>query len=462
MRTRHLSATAIVAAAVLALAACSSGGGEAGGTSGGSTSEGGSTGGASGPVELDYWSEADSGPPLATWKGLVADFNSSHPDINVKLRTVSNASFFTVMRNAFTANDPPEIFQHEGNTNLFQFVTEGGVTPITDWFNKPGNGDRFTQGSPVASVTYDGEVYGIPLSINVTQELYYSKSILAGAGIDPTTFKTWDDFLAAFDQLKAAGITPIAYGNSEGWPGSQWFYAFLGRTAGAKKVNQLVSRNCGYKWTDPDIVQAAQLYTDLSDKGYFSDGKSSDDSNTAQSTFLSGKAAFFGFGDWFIPSIAEAPNPDDYAMVEIPEVPEALGKGSAHDGLINAGGIAVSTAANTPEKLQAALTFLDWVSQPEQQKRQAAIGAISAVPAANDPSLQGPLITQLIADHITSSTGSYPFIEHVTPKAVGEDAIWQGSVAVLTGQATPQSWMESVESAAAAADPIIRIPEDCS
>lgn len=452
MRTRHLSATAVLAVAALGLAACTSGGGSGDATSGDATS--------GRPVELAFWSEADSGPPLEMWTGLVADFNASHPDIVVKLRTVSNASFFTVMRNAFSAGEPPEIFQHEGNTNLFQFVNEGGVLPITDWFNEPGNGDRFTPGAPVASVTYDGEVYGIPLQIDTTQHLYYSKSILADAGIDPTTFTTWDDFLAAFEQLEAAGITPIAYGNSEGWPGSQWFYAFLGRTAGAKKVNQLVSRNCGYKWTDSDIVEAAQLYTDLSDKNYFSAGKSSDDSNTAQSTFLSGKAAFFGFGSWFVPSISEAPNPDDYAMVEIPEVPG--GNGGAHDGLLNSGGIAISTAAKSPEKLEAALTFLEWVSQPEQQKKAAAIGAISAVPEANDPELQGPLITQVIAQHIEPSTGSYPFIEHVTPKAVGEDAIWQGSVAVLTGQATPESWMQSVEDAAAAEDPIIRIPEDCS
>ena len=51
---------------------------------------------------------------------------------------------------------------------------------------------------------------------------------------------------------------------------------------------------------------------------------------------------------------------------------------------------------------------------------------------------------------------------HVTPKAVGEDAIWQGSVAVLTGQATPQSWMASVEKAAEANKPTSTLKPDCS
>lgn len=445
MKNLRASAVAVSAVAVLTLTACSGGV---------KASE------STGPVVLNYWSEDDSGPPLATDTALVEEFNKTHPDIQIKFRSVSNASFFTVMRNAFTANNPPEIFQHEGDNNLFQFVRENQVLPITDWWGKAGSGDRFTPGAPAASVTYDGQVYGVPLRIDTTNEIYYNRVILKTAGIDPTTFTTWGDFLNAFAQLKAQGVTPIAFGNSEGWPGSQWFYDFLAKTAGADKVNQLVARNCGYSWTDPDVVAAAQLYTDLSDQGYFSAGKSSDDSNTAQSTFLSGKAAFFGFGSWFIPSISEAPNPGDYGMVAFPAV--AGGHGSATDGLINAGGLAVSKSADTPAKFAAALTFLDWVSQTKQQEEYVKIGAISATSAANDPALEDPLTSQVIAEQIKPSTGSFPFIEHVTPKAVGEDAIWQGSVAVLTGQATAQSWMQSVEDAAAAEHPTVTLKENCS
>jgi raffinose/stachyose/melibiose transport system substrate-binding protein len=446
MKQLRRTAVAVIAAAALALTGCSAakGGG----------------GGGSGPVRLNYWTENDSGPPLENDRKLVADFNASHPKVQIVLRSISNASFFTVMRNAFTSNNPPEIFQHEGDNNLFQFVQENQVLPITDWWNKPGNKDRFAKGAPWDSVTYKGQVYGIPLAVNTTASLYYNKPILKKNGIDPATLKTWPDYEAAFAKLKSAGVTPVAYGNSEGWPGSQWFYNFLAKTAGAKKVNQLIARHCDYKWTDPDVVKAAELYTDISKKGYFSSGKASDDSNTASAAFMGGKGAFYYMGNWMIQQIDEAPNADDFGMNSWPTVPG--GKGGAGDQLINAGGLALSKSVDTPAKKNGALAFLDWVSQPKQAERSVKIGNISAVTAANVPSLLSPLSRKVVDEQIKASTGSFPFIEHVTPKAVGEDAIWQGSVAVLTGQATPMSWMQSVEKAAEANKPTSTLKEDCT
>lgn len=423
-------------------------------------SAGGTGGGGSDKIRLNYWSEDDSGPPLEMDKKLVAEFNKAHPGTEIVFRSISNASFFTVMRNAFTSNNPPEIFQHEGDNNLFQFVRENQVLPITDWWNQPGNGDRFTKGAPWESVTYKGEIYGIPLTINTTNEVYYNKKILSDHGIDPAQLTTWPDYMAAFAKLKAAGVTPVAYGNSEGWPGSQWFYNFLAKTTGAKKINQLIARNCGYKWTDPDVVQAAQLYTDISKQGYFSQGKASDDSNTAAAAFLGGKGAFYYMGNWLIQQIVDAPNGNDFGMNTFPTVPG--GHGGTGDVLINAGGLALSKKVDTPEKKKAALEFLDWISQAKQQQESVKIGNISAVPAANEPSLESPLTQKVVAEQIKTSTGSFPFIEHVTPKSVGEDAIWQGSVAVLTGQATPQSWMESVEKAASTDAPTSTLKADCS
>lgn len=446
MKQLRRTAIAVLAISTLVLTGCST--------------TGSGKGNGSGPVRLNYWSEDDSGPPLAMDKKLVAQFNSAHPNIQIVFRSISNASFFTVMRNAFTSNNPPEIFQHEGDNNLFQFVQENEVLPITDWWKKPGISDRFTKGSPWDSVTYKGEVYGVPLTINTTNELYYNKKILKAHGIDPTQLKTWPDYLAAFAKLKAAGETPVAYGNSEGWPGSQWFYDFLAKTAGAKKINQLIARNCGYKWTDPDVVKAAQLYTDISKNGYFSAGKASDDSNTAAAAFLGGKGAFYYMGNWLIQQIQDAPNGSDFGMNTFPTVPG--GKGGLGDDLINAGGMALSKTVNTPAKKKAALEFLDWISQPKQQEASVKIGNISAVTAANNPSLENPLTQKVVNEQIKSSTGSFPFIEHVTPKAVGEDAIWQGSVAVLTGQATPMSWMQSVEKAAEANKPTSTLKADCT
>jgi len=443
---RKLRRTAIAGLATMALlvAGCGGGGGE------------GEGGGEAGPVRLDFWAPVADEAGKAVTEKLVKDFNATHEN-QVDLRIVTT-EFRPVIRNAFTSGDPPEIWNQEGYNDLFAYVKEDQIPEITEWWNQPGNGDRFAKaGWP--SVTYEGKVYGIPQVNFVTNQIFYNKKILDANGIDPATLQTWPDYLAAFEKLKAAGVTPVVYGNRDGWPGSEWFYNFLAKKVGAKKVMQLAARNCGYKWTDPDIVESAQLYVDVSEKGYFSAGKASDDWNAANAAFLGGKGAFYYMGNWFFASILAAPNAEDFGMNPWPTVPG--GKGGEGDLLVSTEGLTLSNAVDTPEKMAAALEFLDWWSDVEQEKQKVKAGSLSAVTAANDPSLQDPFSSQ-VAEQIKNATNVFPFVEHITPLPVGEDAIWKGSIGVLTGQQTAQSWMESVEEAAAANEPTLTQPEDCT
>ena len=53
------------------------------------------------------------------------------------------------------------------------------------------------------------------------------------AGIEPAKIKTWDDFLAAVQKGKAAGIVPIVAGGKDKWP-LHFYYGYLAlREAGA-------------------------------------------------------------------------------------------------------------------------------------------------------------------------------------------------------------------------------------
>jgi raffinose/stachyose/melibiose transport system substrate-binding protein len=451
MRQHSRSAIAGIALTTMLLGACSSGGTAGGGQSGG---------GQSGAVTINYWTEASSDAYIKVMKQQVVDFNKSHPNVKVNVRYVTT-EFRPVIRNAFTAGNAPEIFDEEGYTDLFDYVKENQVLDVSDWFNKPGNGDRFEKAS-LPSVTYQDKVYAIPAVMVTTNTIWYNKKILNKNGIDPASLKTWDDFLAAFAKLKSAGVTPIAYGAKEGWPGSEWYFHFLGKIAGGKYMNQLAAGNCGYKWTDPPSVQAAQMYIDLQNKGYFSQGAAGQDWNASNALFLSGKAGFYQMGSWFVGNILDAPNKDDFGLITFPTV--SGGKGGAGDVLIAPQGFALSKSAQDPAKKQAALTFLDWFTQPEQQKALNKTGNISAVSAANDASSLDPFSLQIVNEQIKPATNPYTFLEHATTLAVGENAIWKGSVAVLTGQMTAQSWMESVQKAAeqTKGQNSFKIKPDCS
>ncbi len=67
------------------------------------------------------------------------------------------------------------------------------------------------------------EQYAAPFNFGPVG-IWYNKALMEQAGLDPENpFTTWDEFLAAIEALQDAGITPIALGESEKWPGHFWF-----------------------------------------------------------------------------------------------------------------------------------------------------------------------------------------------------------------------------------------------
>lgn len=393
-------------------------------------------------ITIDYWTENAGEATIATMKTLVEQFNKDNPGINVKVRYVTT-EFRPVIRNAFSAGNPPEIFDEEGYNDLFDYVVEDQIEDVTDWFNEPGNGDRFAE-STVASVTYDGKIYAVPELTYTANSIWYNKKILDENGIDPASLTTWDDMLGAFETLKGNGVAPLAFPGKDGWPGSEWYYAFVGKLAGGEYLKQLSAGNCGYKWTDDVSVQAAQMFVDLNDNGYFQDGAASTDFATANAVFLSGKSAFYMMGNWFTGDVLGSPNKDDFGMLTFPDVPG--GAGGQESQLVAPQGLALTTAASDPEVKEAALTFIDYLTSTEQSSELAKTGLIMSNPDANTSDSLDPLSLQIAEEQIVPANNSYPFGEHMTTKAVGEDAIWKGSTGVLTGT-TAEEWMASVQAA---------------
>ena len=80
---------------------------------------------------------------------------------------------------------------------------------------------------------------------------------------------------------------------------------------------------------------------------------------------------------------------------------------------------------------------------------------MSPVVGAVNEETASPNLMKIVQDQVEGNTGSFPFLEHILPKTVGEEAIWMGSVGVLTGDLTAETWMESVEAAAESEPPVI-------
>ena len=101
--------------------------------------------------------------------------------------------------------------------------------PTSDWI-----GDLNEAGVGLYQV--DGKQYGVPFDLGMVG-FWYNKELFEKAGISAPP-ATWGEFLDAVGKLKAAGITPIALGGKEKWPG-KFYWAYLAmRIAGGDALQQ--------------------------------------------------------------------------------------------------------------------------------------------------------------------------------------------------------------------------------
>ncbi|MDD3360278.1 MAG: ABC transporter substrate-binding protein [Hespellia sp.] len=148
-----------------------------------------------------------------------------------------------------------------------------------------------------------GTLKSIPYQPNVFA-FFYNKDLFDQAGIKdvPTT---WDEFLSVCQQLKDAGITPITC--DDAYADCMIGY-HLGRLAGEDKVKEIVADG---KWDDPVVLQMAQDYQELADKGYFSENVGSNVWPAGQNSELAlGEVAMYLNGSWLPNEVVDTAGED--------------------------------------------------------------------------------------------------------------------------------------------------------
>jgi multiple sugar transport system substrate-binding protein len=149
-----------------------------------------------------------------------------------------------------------------------------------------------------------GKTYGVPIGAN-TLALYYNKSVLTDAGVDPAAITDWNTLTAALAKVTAAGkkgITFSAIGTEEGsFQFLPWFWG-----AGA----DLTSLD------SPDAVAALSLWQDWLTKGYAPNSVINNTQTTSWQEFATGDYAFAENGTWQLANAEKVGF--EYGIIAIP------------------------------------------------------------------------------------------------------------------------------------------------
>jgi multiple sugar transport system substrate-binding protein len=289
---------------------------------------------------------------LDSFKRLVGEFEASHPDIKVKLSYVNSDFSLQKLTVALQGGKAPDVTYQYG-TNMAQLATTPKVVDLTDrvgdaaydWNDVfPGIRDVFT---------VDGKVMGVPALVD-NLAVVYNKTMFAAAGIpEPTPDWTWDDLSAAAVKLtdpatKEFGLEfPIDGSESEVWK----FVAMLWEAGG----DILSEDGKTAAFASPQGVRALATLEKLATaKAVYLNA--APDSPKAGQLFNAGKLGMFITGPWDLSSFPDA----DYGVQVMP----SFDAGGGHDTI--AGPDAWVLIDNGPDRVDAAWTFLSWLTAKKQ------------------------------------------------------------------------------------------------
>lgn len=309
------------------------------------------------PITLWHIQSTGNGPMLL--QQAVDRFMADNPDVAVEVVPMQNDPYKTRIRTAMGAGDTPCIFPSWGGGPLYEYVQAGQVIPLTDYLNADDYVDRFIPAA-LSNVTFDGEMYGVPVENISVAIIYYNKDVFAQYGLEVPT--TWDELLALSQTLIDNGVAPFALANKTKWPSSMYYMYLVDRLAGPELFASVANRT-GSQFTDAAFVEAGQMIQDLVEMGGFAEGFNGLDYDTGQSRMLmyGGLAAMELMGSWQISSY-KSEDPEFYenslGFFGFPAVEGGAGDPTNVVGTVGDNFYHISSNCPNPDKAFELLTYL--------------------------------------------------------------------------------------------------------
>ncbi|WP_298919176.1 ABC transporter substrate-binding protein [uncultured Roseobacter sp.] len=197
----------------------------------------------------------------------------------------------TVLRARVTGGNAPTAVQGLG-FDILDWGNQGSLANLNDVAAKEG-WDDVVPDALKAFAKVDGKWVSAPVNVHSTNWVWANKAVLDANGIAVPT--TWDEFTAALDTLKSAGVTPIAHGG-QAWQDATVFDAVAMSVLGPD----------GYKAAFIDLDEGTLGSEGMKEafdrmaviRANVDDNFSGRDWNLATAMVINGEAGFQMMGDW--------------------------------------------------------------------------------------------------------------------------------------------------------------------
>jgi multiple sugar transport system substrate-binding protein len=297
-----------------------------------------------------------------SFKEVVKAYNAKGGD-TVEMTEVPFAELVQKYATAIAGGQAPDALSLDLIYNP-AFAAAGQLEDLSDWAKAL---PYFNSLSPshVKLGTYDGKVYGMPLSVE-TSIFAWNKDLYKKAGLDPEKAPTtWEEITANAEEIRALGGDTYGFYFSGGSCGGCMIFTFTPLVWGAGA--DILSEDGKTATLDtPQMRKAVEIYRNLVAKDTVP-ASSASDNGVNFLTFTNGKIGQQSLGAFAIGTLVTQHPEINFGVTLIPSVD---GKASSF-----AGGDNFVVTKGTP-KLESVKKFLEYTYSLEGQKIMAKFGSL--------------------------------------------------------------------------------------
>lgn len=257
----------------------------------------GDDGGGNDSLEIVHWWTA--GGEKEALDALLEGFQSEYPDIDVENNPApggAGSALDTVIKNRVLNEDPPSTFQIWPGKALFPYTDADMLNDISEsvW----GENDMesaYLDGVQAAAKGGTDSFVSVPINIHRLNNLFYNKSVVESAGVDPTAIDDPEQLVDALDTVALeTDATPMAHQTQAPWSTVQlWETVFIGeQDVGA--FEEFTAGNV--ESLESEVKSATERLKQYSE--YYPNDAGSISWDTGNGKIVDGEAAFIHQGDW--------------------------------------------------------------------------------------------------------------------------------------------------------------------
>ncbi|MCC6147587.1 MAG: extracellular solute-binding protein [Anaerolineaceae bacterium] len=365
---------------------------------------------------LVVWDQFYRGVESEVIDQLNQEFEEAHPGVTVERVSKVQEDLATTVKLALSQADGPDVAQvNQGRSDMGALVQADLLLSLNDYASKYGWGKRFSSSvSSRNSFTADGKFFGEGnlYGVSPTAEVvgvYYNKGIFKENGWEiPATFADFEQLLA---NIKAKGITPIVFGDLDGWPGIHEFSSVQHVLVDSEYINDFTYAVNNVSFDTEANREAAGIMQEWVEQGYFTDGFMGIGYDDSAQLFKAGDGALMITGSWLSGELTTDTDLE-FGFFLMPQQ-------TADKPQLAIGGVGIPySIRKTTQNPDLAAEYLDWMVSERAAQLWAEASFVPAMPLPATFSVkEGSLFADTVKawDKINKDNGVGHYIDWATP-----------------------------------------------